>query len=65
MQRLVLAVLFVAVAGTLIFVAVKGLAGVARGAHDLPAKMSGDGMPKIAFFLLLCVMVYAISTGAR
>jgi len=25
---------------------------------------SGEPMPKIAFFLLLCVMVFAISTGA-
>lgn len=65
MQRLVLAVLFVAVAGTLIFVAVKGVAGAVRDGRDLPAKVSGDAMPKIAFFLLLCVMVYAISTGAR
>lgn len=63
MQRLVLAVLAVAIVSVLVAHIVRSLA---RGIDDkggVSALTTGGTMQKVAFFLLLCLIVYVSATG--
>ncbi|MEM9969724.1 MAG: hypothetical protein AAF762_01310 [Pseudomonadota bacterium] len=64
MYRLAIAALMVALAIALLAYVLREalrMVGVEAGRTTTD---NGGAMPKIAFFLLLCVMAYAISTGA-
>ncbi len=63
MYRLAIAIILVVAVVALVALLLRALL------HRVDAEVgrmtdSGGPMPKIAFFLLLCVMVFAISTGA-
>ena len=64
MYRLAIAVLAVAIAIALVALLLRSAMRWVDPETSGPVMDSGGAMPKIAFFLLLCVMVYAISTGA-
>ena len=64
MYRLAIVALLVALAVTLIAFALRSAMRWVDAEASTAVSTRGGAMPKIAFFLLLCVMAYAISTGA-
>ncbi len=64
MQRLAVAMLILAMLGVLIAL---GTRATRRAFQSQPnaAHFTGETMPKIAFFLLLCLMAYSILSGAN
>ena len=64
MQRIVLAALFVAAIVAIGAIVARGLARYFEAAGPVPAQKSGNNMQKVAFFLLLVLMGYAIMSGA-
>lgn len=63
MYRLAIAIVLVIALVAVVALALLALLGRVDAAADKLTD-SGGPMPRIAFFLLLCVMVFAISTGA-
>ena len=64
MYRLAIAAVVVALAIVLVALLIRRAMEYVDAETRRPVTMNGGVMPKIAFLLLLCVMVYAISTGA-
>lgn len=64
MYRLAIVALVVALAIALIALLIGRVMRMVDAEASRPVTMNGGAMPKVAFFLLLCVMAYAISTGA-
>ncbi len=64
MQRLVLAALFVAAVVAVGAIVARGASRLLQGTSDASTETSGDTMQRVAFFLLLALMVYAILSGA-
>lgn len=64
MQRLVLALLFLAVIAGLIALLARGVAAALGPKGGGPAFPTEDMMQKIAYFLLLCLIVYVSFSGA-
>ena len=64
MQRLVLAALFVAAVVAVGAIVARGASRLLQGTGEAPTETSGDAMQRVAFFLLLALMVYAILSGA-
>lgn len=64
MQRLVLAVLFLALAAGAVAFLLRSLSRVVKRSGDLDAIDAEGSMPRLSFFLLLCLMVYVSLSGA-
>ena len=64
MHRLAFAVLAVAVAAALVVFLARSAARSVENRGGLSALTTGGTMQKIAFFLLLCLIVYVSVTGA-
>ncbi len=64
MQRLVLAILLVALAAGVVALLLRSFSRVYRRAGDLDAIDAEGEMPKISFFLLLCLIMYVSLNGA-
>ena len=64
MQRVVLAVVFVVVVIAIGAILVRGMSRLFQTVGPDMDQNSGGAMQRIAFFLLLAVMVYAIMSGA-
>jgi hypothetical protein len=64
MQRLAVAFIIVSIAAVIVTVVSRSVVQMLRDGGNGRDVTLGDSMPKIAFFLLLCLMAYAISTGA-
>ncbi len=64
MQRLALAILAVSVAITLIAFLVRGVTRRVEQRGGLSAVTTGGMMQRIAFFMLLCLIVYVSVSGA-
>lgn len=64
MQRLVLALLFLAVIAGVIAMLARGAAFVMGDKAGPTTFATGDMMRKIAYFLLLCLIVYVSFSGA-
>lgn len=65
MQRFVLAALFVAIVIAIGAIVLKGATRVFEGDTAMSSRMSGTPMQKVAFFLLLALMIYVSMSGAR
>ena len=65
MQRVVLAALFVAAVVAIGALLSRYLARYFETSGDGTARKAGDSVQKVAFFLLLAVMAYAIMSGAN
>lgn len=64
MQRFVLALLFVTLAATAVAYLVGRFSRANNTAVERDAALTGSTMQRISFFLLLCLMVYAVMSGA-
>ena len=64
MQRIVLVAVFVAAVIAIGAMLARFAAKYFEHASDAPAQRTGDTMQKVAFFLLLVLMGYAIMSGA-
>ena len=64
MQRLVLAIAFVAILAALFAMAAKALARASERRGGVAALTTGGAMQKAAFFLLLCLILYVSVSGA-
>ncbi len=64
MQRFVLAAIFVAVVVAIGAVLLKGAARVFDGDAGMSTRLSGNPMQKVAFFLLIALMIYVSMSGA-
>lgn len=64
MQRIVLAAVFVVAVIAIGAMVARGMARYFEAADNAPAQKTGDSMQKVAFFLLLVLMGYAIMSGA-
>lgn len=64
MQRLALALLFVSIAITLIAFLTRRLTRRVENSGGLSAMTTGGMMQKLAFFMLLCLIVYVSVSGA-
>lgn len=64
MQRLALALLAVSIAITLIAYVIRGVTRRVEQRGGLSAMTTGGMMQKVAFFMLLCLIVYVSVSGA-
>ena len=64
MQRLALALLFVSIAITLIAFLMRSLTRRVENSGGFSAMTTGGMMQKVAFFMLLCLIVYVSVSGA-
>ena len=64
MQRLVLAVLFLAIVAGLVALLFRGAKEMADRTGGTAAFTTGGSMQRVAFFLLLCLMIYVSVSGA-
>ncbi|NNE86816.1 MAG: hypothetical protein HKN27_01970 [Silicimonas sp.] len=64
MQRLVLAIAFVAILAALFAMVVKAIARASERRGGVAALTTGGAMQKAAFFLLLCLILYVSVSGA-
>lgn len=64
MQRLVLAVLLVALAAAVVAFAASRIARAVNPPEGTAVVGGRSSMQKIAFFLLLCLMIYVSMSGA-
>ena len=64
MQRFVLAAIFVAVVVAIGAVLLKGASRVFDGNAAISTRLSGTPMQKVAFFLLIALMIYVSMSGA-
>ena len=64
MQRLALAILAVSIAITLIAYVMRGVVRRVDETGGLSAMTTGGMMQKVAFFMLLCLIVYVSVSGA-
>lgn len=64
MQRIVLAAVFVAAIVAIGAMLARGASRMLNNSGDASTQTTGDSMQKVAFFLLLALMGYAIMTGA-
>lgn len=65
MQRLALAILAVSIAITLIAFVMRGVSRRFEQKGGLAAVTTGGMMQKVAFFMLLCLIVYVSVSGAN
>lgn len=63
MHRLALALIAVAIAVALAVLAARGMARILEKAGSDRAVATGDNMQKVAFFLLLCLILYVSVSG--
>ena len=64
MQRLALAVLAVAIVAALIALLTRSVARRVEDRGGVSAMTTGGMMQKVAFFLLLCLIIYVSVSGA-
>jgi hypothetical protein len=64
MQRLVLAVLFIALAAAAVAFAARQVSRLVNGPAVTDAVATGGAMQRISFILLMFLMVYVIMSGA-
>ena len=64
MQRLALAVIVVAIVTALAAVLLRGIAGAVENQGGFSRMTTGGTMQKLAFFLLLALIVYVSVSGA-
>ncbi len=64
MQRLALAVLAVAIVAALIALLTRSVARTVEDRGGVSAMTAGGMMQKVAFFLLLCLIIYVSVSGA-
>ena len=64
MQRLVLAIVLVAVAAAVVGFIISRLAKAFDGPGDSGDAAARNPMQKISFFLLLCLIIYVAMSGA-
>jgi hypothetical protein len=65
MQRFVIAVLFLAIAASLIAFLVASITRVAKRSENAVLLTTGDGVQKISFILLIGLMIYVSMSGAN